>query len=873
MNSNSLEMLQNYILNDNDKEDDKMEEKEITTQLNINIQNQDLIQNNKENENEDEDINNLNNHHNINEEDQNFHNFDINNNIDYSNNYNNINDEANINYNEEININDNNGLPNNEMKSIFENPILQTSYNLFTKLRRIIIRKENLMKINYFDKWQKNIKNMPNNISNNISNNINNLSNLQNDESNIVMNNKNSLINIELNNTVDEENNNLESNTSASIQNRNVIQNILMSKEELEHPDISPNQSHNDVILQHQNQLLNSGNKNFQNLINTFASINDMNFENDYSYLNNNNANNKINNHMNINIENNDDNENENENDNENDNYNYNVDNNKSNENMVVNNFVNLPKEKKLLCLSLFNIFNDKLYYHFKHITQALKFRIIINNYHDKLFQMDRLNKKYESILDEKSSIIINKTDEIEDLKEKLDSLSKSLKDALKKQKTLNVIPESLCSKCGGSLEESFTSEALTENQKIIKEQNDVIEKMKKELNELRTKYNYSELRLKDLDEIKKEFENLSGVLLRPKIENYTQTESEPQSQVLSSSFLSSSTTNNSNLNNSNSKTMRNKAMNVKNMSNKNQFGNSKNKFNNNSKKKGANIPQQQQKKVTNYNIININNNNNNTSIMSNTNNFMNSTNSNSNNGINEGYSTMKFDNSILSAELLNLNKEFNKLKNENKLICEKNNKFDKEKKEILDKLKSKTEMCEKYKKENAELIILINNSRYKNMIETENENKKLKMTLEQIDNEIKNMHVINEKNEQKIKEQNIQLEKMKSIINTYNSFKAQKDNLLLANTKYESEIKRLKYDLEQERDINEKNKIILKNSEIQIDKLNKEVSYYSSHINQYKADAAKALEDAVEYQQIVTALQETVNEYKIALNKIKQNK
>ena len=862
MNSNTLEMLQNYILNDNDKEDDKMKEKEITTQLNINIQNQDLIKNNTENENED--IHNLINH-NINEENQNFHNFDINNNIDYSNNYNNINDEENINCNEEISINDNIGLSNNEMKSIFENPILQTSYNLFTKLRRIIIRKENLMKINYFDKWQKNIKNIPNNISNNI-NNLNNLSNLQNDENNI-MNNKNSMINIGLNNTVDEENNNLESNTSASIQNRNVIQNILMSKEELEHPDMSPNQSHNDVILQHQNQLLNSGNKNFQNLINPFASINDMNFESDYSYLNNN-VNNKINNHMNINIENNDD--NENENDNENDNYN--LDNNKSNENMIVNNFVNLPREKKLLCLSLVNIFSDKLYYHFKHITQALKFRIIINNYHDKLFQMDRLNKKYESILDEKSSIIINKTDEIEDLKEKLDSLSKSLKEALKKQKTLNVIPESLCSKCGGSLEESFTSEALTENQKIIKEQNDVIERMKKEMNELRTKYNYSELRLKDLDEIKKEFENLSGVLLRPKIENYTQTESEPQSQALSSSFLSSSTTNNSNLNNSNSKTMRNKAMNVKNMSNKSQFGNSKTKFNNNTKKKGGNIPQQQ-KKVTNYNIININNNNNNTSIMSNTNNFMNSTNSNTNNGINEGYSTMKFDNSILSAELLNLNKEFNKLKNENKLICEKNNKFDKEKKEILDKLKNKTEMCEKYKKENAELIILINNSRYKNMIETENENKKLKMTLEQIDNEIKNMNVINEKNEQKIKEQNMQLEKMKSIITTYNSFKAQKDNLLLANTKYESEIKRLKYDLEQERDINEKNKIILKNNEIQIDKLNKEVGFYSSHINQYKADAAKALEDAVEYQQIVTALQATVNEYKIALNKIKQNK
>ena len=58
--------------------------------------------------------------------------------------------------------------------------------------------------------------------------------------------------------------------------------------------------------------------------------------------------------------------------------------------------------------------------------------------------------------------------------------------------------------------------------------------------------------------------------------------------------------------------------------------------------------------------------------------------------------------------------------------------------------------------------MILINNSRYKNIIEIENENKKLKMTLEQIDNEIKNMNIINEKNESKIKEQNIQMEKMK---------------------------------------------------------------------------------------------------------------
>ena len=784
MNPNELEIPENYEIKDNDEEEDKLEEKEISAQLNITseIQDHDFNQVIKED-----------NYHGVN--------------TDYINN-NYINEQHNESNNEEININ-NNGTQN-EIKSIFENPILQTSYNLFTKLRRIIIRKENLTKINYFDKWQRNTKNISNN-SNNIYNN---------------------------DFTEHLEDNNEQLNNNTNFQNRNVIQNILMSNEDSYQLPNSQAQSHNDIILEHQNQLLKSGNQNFEMLINPFASINDMNFETDYPYLNNNNI---IKNKNNlINIETND----ETENNDNNNSYNEKI----SNNNIDINN-INISKEKKILCLSLINIFENKLYHYYKHITQTLKFQIIINNYHDKLFQMDRLNKKYENILDEKSSIIINKTDEIEDLKEKLDSLSKSLKDALKKQKSLNVIPESLCSKCGGSLEESFTSEAMTENQKIIKEQNELIEKMKKETNELKSKYNFAELRLKDLDEIKKEFENLSGVLLKPKIEASAQTEIETE---LDTSFISTTTVNNTSNNN---KTVRNKNRNNKINNSKNQINLGKNKYNNTKKTNNT----QQQKKVTNYNIININNNNNNTSIMSNTNNFMNSSNSNNNN--------------ILSAELLNLNKEYNKLKNENKIIIDKNNKFEKEKKDILDKLKNKIEACEKYKKENAELIVMINNSRYKNIIDIENENKKLKNTLEQIDNEIKNMSFINEKNEQKLKEQSIQMDKMKSIITKYNSFKEQKDNLLLANAKYEAEIKRLKYNLEQERDYGEKAKVLLKNNEEQIEKLNKEISFYSFNINKYKNDAAKALQDAIEYQQIVSALQSQLSEYKVALNKIKQNK
>ena len=180
-------------------------------------------------------------------------------------------------------------------------------------------------------------------------------------------------------------------------------------------------------------------------------------------------------------------------------------------------------------------------------------------------------------ILDKKGFIFSTyKTD-----KEKLENLSKNLKEALKKQKSLNIIPESLCSKCGRSLEESFCGDGNNDNQKIIKEQNELIEKMKKEMNELRNKYNYSELRLKDLDEIKKEFENLSGALLRPKNDNSTQTEGNDIAINLNSSFITNLTNENTSSNSKNMKNSNNKKS-VNNSNNKTtQY---KNKFTNNKK-------------------------------------------------------------------------------------------------------------------------------------------------------------------------------------------------------------------------------------------------------------------------------------------------
>ena len=44
---------------------------------------------------------------------------------------------------------------NQEYSSFFSNPQIQTSFNLFTKLKKLILRKHNLTMIHFFKKWQK----------------------------------------------------------------------------------------------------------------------------------------------------------------------------------------------------------------------------------------------------------------------------------------------------------------------------------------------------------------------------------------------------------------------------------------------------------------------------------------------------------------------------------------------------------------------------------------------------------------------------------------------------------------------------------------------------------------------------------------------
>ena len=758
MNSKTLEMLQKFVGEEEEENEDELED--IGQKLNLIKQkaNQNKLNENNEIQKEDvlsgliQKINNLDSkEENEKKSKDEVHNDNIN---DENNSDNTIRIEEEKNKEEELN-------------------------NKSEVLMKIIFKKENKNKFIYFKFWNNFIKN---NLNDNEKNNEN------------------------------ENNNDNEENTKNNNESKNDekldINEIFTRNEEEELED----HGSNEIIIQHQNRLLSGDTNNFQ-ILNPLTQIGDININN-------------------INIDNIFPNNNKNLLD---------INNNKNSEN------------KNIICLSIYNILYSKIFLFHKMLFSSLKHKSIISNYYDKLYQLDKLNKKYEAILDEKSSIIINKTDEIEELKEKIEKLTKNIKELNKKSKSLNVIQESLCAKCGGSLEESFTGEAVLENQNIIKEQNQLIEKMKKEMTELRSKYNLSEIRLKDLDNLKKEFENLSGSLLKPKIDIDTQTDE---------SLMSLTNMKNTNNNNNINIQIYNNTNN--NISNKNLGASNRNKGSKNKK-----IP-----KKSNNNFSNSTNNYMSTSLGHNKNSKNTNDNNIANNELNnEIITSLRFDNSVLSNELLNLNREFNKLRNEHKIINDKNIKLDKDKKELVNTLKTKTELCEKYKKENEEINRLINNSKYKNILNAEAENKKLKNILEQNDIDIKKLKNMNEKCAKKIIEQNSQIEKMKNALASFLTFKQQKENLTIQNEKYENEIKKLSKELEDEKNINEKNSILMNNKDKQIEKLANEVSYYNFHIKKYKSDAERALEDAIGYQKIVRILEIQLNEYKEQLNKIKQEK
>ena len=113
----------------------------------------------------------------------------------------------------------------------------------------------------------------------------------------------------------------------------------------------------------------------------------------------------------------------------------------------------------------------------------------------------------------------------------------------------------------------------------------------------------------------------------------------------------------------------------------------------------------------------------------------------------------------------------------------------------------------------------------------------------------------------------------MKTALGSLLNFKQQKEKLIIENKNYENEINKLKTELEEEKNKNEKNEVLIGSKDKEIEKLNNDVKYYSFHIKKYKSDAERALEDAIGYQKIVRILEVQLNEYKDQLDKIKNNK
>lgn len=253
-------------------------------------------------------------------------------------------------------------------------------------------------------------------------------------------------------------------------------------------------------------------------------------------------------------------------------------------------------------------------------------------------------------------------------------------------------IKESLCQRCGDSLEESFIAEKSNrghyfnereaELTKTIQEQLDYIIKVERECRDLRSRNSdittKNELILNELEIIKVEFTNLTSSYNRSNMfnkDNSTQTEEEKKSTSKSESNTYS--------------------------------GSQSSKQNSTLKSAGKKFV----KKPSKEQIINININNNNKTSSMDMDRVL---------ADRETLQNLRFDNSVLAQELVGLNRDLTKLKNENKQLTESYKKIEKEKTDLSTKLKSKSEGLDKMKKENEDLMVLIQTSNYKTIIGVE---------------------------------------------------------------------------------------------------------------------------------------------------------
>lgn len=216
----------------------------------------------------------------------------------------------------------------------------------------------------------------------------------------------------------------------------------------------------------------------------------------------------------------------------------------------------------------------------------------------------------------------------------------------------------------------------------------------------------------------------------------------------------------------------------------------------------------------------------------------------------------LRYDNSLLTQEVVNLNKELMKLRTESKSYSENLRKLEKERNEIKAKFSTKFENYEKIKKENEELMIMIQTSNHKTFFNMENENKRLKDEIQLIRNELENIKQDTLSKEKKYRETDNEIEQNKRNIELITKFKTERENLILENTKLDSEIKRIRFEVEDIKMVCEKQDILIRTKDETINKLTQDLGYLSLTAKKSKTEAERAISDAMAFQQIVRKME-----------------
>lgn len=186
---------------------------------------------------------------------------------------------------------------------------------------------------------------------------------------------------------------------------------------------------------------------------------------------------------------------------------------------------------------------------------------------------------------------------------------------------------------------------------------------------------------------------------------------------------------------------------------------------------------------------------------------------------------------------------------------------MEKEKNDFKLKFSCKFDNYEKIKKENEELMIMIQTSNYKTVYSIDNENKRLKDEINIIKHELDNIKQETMYKEKKFRDSETEIEQNKKNIELINKFKGERENLILENTKLDSEMKKIRFEIEDVKKLFDKQEIILRNKDESISKYSQDLNYLANTAKKSKQDAERAIQDALAFQQIVRKIEKELND------------